>query len=97
MANANFNINKAQELRLIYTKKRHYAKKRFIEELISYQHFFGNHPIVGCKLSVIHNFQKRTIKAVCDDLDYELVEFGHRKILDLYGNVHRLDTYFKFI
>lgn len=96
MSNKNFNIDKAQELRLIYIKKRHYAKKNFIDDLLSYQYFFGDLSIVGCTLSTTHIYQKRTIKAVCDDLGYNLVEFGHYKMIDFYGNVLKVDTYFKF-
>lgn len=97
MSNKNFNIDKAKELRLIYIKKRHYAKKNFIECLISYQHFFGNTSIVGCTLAINHNYQKRTIESVCDDLGYKLVKFSHRKMIDFSGNVYGLDTSFKFI
>jgi len=40
MSNKNFNISRAFELKEIYKKSHHYAKERFIEELISYQYFF---------------------------------------------------------
>lgn len=96
MNNKNFNIDKAKELCLIYHKKRHYAKEKFVKVLIDYQHFFGNTSIVGCNLGATSNFQKRTVEAVCDDLGYKLVKFSHTRQTDLYGNTYGLDTNFTF-
>lgn len=96
MNNKNFNIDKAKELCLIYHKKRHYAKEKFVKILIDYQHFFGDTSIMECNLSTPSNFQKRTVEAVCNDLGYRLVEFSHHKMIDLDGGFHGIDTEFTF-
>lgn len=96
MSNKNFNISRAFELKEIYKKSHHYAKERFIEELVSYQYFFGSDSIVGCKLFTNHNYQKRTVESVLNDLGYELVTFSHTRQRGLYGQTFGLDTNFSF-
>lgn len=76
-------IDKAEKLSLIYHKKRHYAKEKFVKELITCQHrnpLFES--IVGCEIITDSSFQKRTIESVCNDLGYNLVEFYRSKQID---------------
>lgn len=96
MSYENFNIDKANDLSLIYKKKRLYAKARFVDALISYQHFFGNLSIVGAALSTPINFQKGTVESVLNDLDYKLVSFNHHKSYDIYGVSYIISTDFSF-
>lgn len=67
-----FDIEKANELLKLYKKKRHFGKISFLNELISYQYFFGDKTILDCDL-LLKNYQKRTIEAVLSDLGYILV------------------------
>lgn len=77
-------LDKAEKLSLIYHKKRHYAKEKFVKELITCQRrstpLFES--IVGCEIITDSSFQKRTIEAVCNDLGYNLVEFYRTKQID---------------
>lgn len=83
--NKDFNIVKAQELCLSYTKARQVAKTKLILELIIYQRFFGEQSIVDCKLSLNRCYQKRTVEAVLSDLGYKIVSFYNQTDYEYHG------------
>lgn len=86
MANKNFkfNIDKAYELRLTYHEKRQYAKEQLISQIILWYNFREDF-IVESTISVVGHYQYRTVKAVCDDLGYNLGYMNHSPIKGLYG------------
>lgn len=97
MANKNFNIDKAHRLRLIYKKKRHPAKEKLVEELISLQYLFGTKSIVGITISLPSHYQKRTVEIVCNDLGYTLTSFSNPIQRGLYGATYGRGTNFTFV
>ena len=66
-----FDIDKARELRIVYKKKRHYAKEELVGSLITRQRINKN-SIVGIYISLNHIYKKKTIQTVLDDLGYKL-------------------------
>lgn len=93
-----FDIGQAQRLRMLYKKNRQEAKKNFLEELISYQYFFGNQTsIVGAKLSVVHCYRKKTVETVLNDLNYKLSSFSTPLQRGLYGEAYGRCTNFCFV
>lgn len=84
-------VDKAKQLALIYKEKRHYAKQQFIEELISFQNFFGNTPIIGCELGLNRQYYRKTIKSVLKDLNYELYYYENIKPI-FYNNMFSKDA-----
>lgn len=96
MKNKNFSIDKAQQLRLSYKQKRQYAKERVVEQLISWQYFFGTTSIIGVHISLSNYYQRRTVEAVCKDLGYKLVFFSNPVQRGLYGTTYGRGTDFTF-
>lgn len=96
MNNKNFNMDKALKLSLDYKKKRNYAKYKFIEFLISDQHFYGDISIVGCPLSTPIYYEKSIIETVLNDLGYKLVNFNYTKYKGLHDQTYILSTNFSF-
>ena len=97
MANAeNFDISKACILSDIYKKNRKVARKKFVDELISYQNFFGTLSIVGAKLSIPRLYRRSTVESVLNDLGYKLDDFNTSIQQDLYGGTYGRDTNFSF-
>ncbi len=96
MANKNFNIDAAHRLRLIYKKERLYAKERLVEQLISWQYFFGTKSIVGITISLPSYYQKKTVEIVCNDLGYTLTSFSNPIQRGLYGATYGKGTNFTF-
>ncbi len=84
MSKENFKIDKAYELCLIYRKKRQHAKEQLLSQIIMWYNFRKEF-IVGSTISVIGYYQYRTVKAVCDDLGYNLGYLKHCPIRGLYG------------
>lgn len=97
MTNKNFDINKAHRLRLIYKKERLYAKAKLVEELISWQYFFGTKSIVGITICSLSNYQNRTLEIVCNDLGYTLTSVSHPIQRGLYGETYGRGTNFTFV
>ena len=97
MVNKNFNIDAAHRLRLIYKKKRLYAKERLVEQLISWQYFFGTKSIIGVTICLPRYYQKRTVEIVCNDLGYTLTSFSNPIQIGLYGATYGRGTNFTFI
>lgn len=75
MSKEKFNIEKAEKLRDMYHEKRHYAKERFLNELIGYQLFFGDTSIVDCNLDLCYHYQRKTAETVLKELGYTLTTF----------------------
>lgn len=96
MANKNFNIDAAHRLRLIYKKERLYAKERLVEQLISWQYFFGTKSIVGITISLPSYYQRKTVEIVCNDLGYTLTSFSNPLQRGLYGATYGKGTNFTF-
>lgn len=97
MANKNFNIADAHRLRLIYKKERLYAKETLVEQLISWQYFFGTKSIVGVTISLPRYYQRRTVEIVCNDLGYTLTSFSNPIQRGLYGETYGRGTNFTFM
>lgn len=69
--NGFFDVAKAEELLATYNSERKKsAKVKLLKELISWQIFFGETPIVGVKICLEHRYQKRTIYSVLTDLGF---------------------------
>lgn len=97
MANKNFNIDAAHRLRLIYKAERHPAKEKLVEQLISWQYFFGTKSIVGITITLPSYYQKRTVEVVCNDLGYTLTSFSNPIQRGLYGITYGRGTNFTFV
>lgn len=94
----NFDIDEAQKLRLIYKKRRHYAKEKFLDDLISWQYFFGDKSsIVGVNISLTHCYSRKTVETALNDLNYKLTSFSTPHQRGLYGEVYDKSTNFCFI
>lgn len=93
MANTNFNIDKAYELRLIYKKKRQYSKENLISQIIMWYNF-NQENTVESMISVVGYYQYKTVKAVCNDLGYNLGYMNHSPIKGLYGKEYGSFTHF---
>lgn len=89
----NFDIGKADELRIVYKKKQYYAKEKLIIDLIGWQSLFGKTSIVGVRISLNHRYKKKTIVSVLDDLGYQLVSYE----LAYDGVIPGKSTIFRFI
>ena len=94
----NFNIGKAQQLCLVYKKKRQYSKAQLVSKLIEWQHFFGTQSIVGVKISLCDCYRRKTVETVLKDLGYELEpdSFSNPIQRGLYGVTYGRDTNFSF-
>lgn len=88
-----FNIDKADELRIVYKKKQHYAKENLLIDLIGWQSIFGNTSIVGVRISLNHRYKKKTIVSVLDSLGYKLDSYK----LAYDGVIPGKSTIFRFI
>lgn len=84
-----FDIEKANELLKVYKEKRHRSKISFLNELISYQNFFGDKSILNCDLILQKNYQLKTIKAVLSDLGYMFIFPMHTTTCDFVSGRRR--------
>ncbi len=75
-----FPIETAKQLLVNYKKKRHFAKAKFINELIELQYFFGNTTILNCELLMNGLYRKQTIMTVLNDMDYTDIKI--RTVID---------------
>lgn len=91
-----FNISKAYCLQESYKKSRKASKKKLVEELISWQHFFGTKSILGVKISLPCCYRKSTVEGVLKDLGYHLDYFSTSIQRGLYGETYGRDTNFSF-
>ena len=90
-------INKAENLCLTYKKHRHYAKERFLGDLIDFQYFFGNESIVNVNILLTTHYTKKTVQSVLADLDYKLILYSAPKQEDLCGISHGRSTKIRFV
>lgn len=88
-----FDVEKAEELCIAYKKKRHYAKVKLLNSLISDQYFFGDASIVGTKVTILCICQKKTIESVLHDLGYNLTFYQ----TGFFGIIPGKSTIFTFI
>lgn len=72
-------------------------KEKLVEELISWQYFFGTKSIVGITISLPSYYQKRTVEIVCNDLGYTLTSFSNPIQRGLYGATYGRGTNFTFV
>ena len=97
MANVElFNISKAYCLQESYRKNRKESKKKLVEQLISWQHFFGTKSILGVEISLPCYYRKSTVERVLNDLGYHLDYFNTSIQRGLYGETYGRDTNFSF-
>ncbi len=91
-----FDISKAYHLQMSYKKSRKVAKQKLVEELISWQHFFGTTSITGVKISLPCCYRKSTVESVLNDLGYNLDYFSTSIQRGLYGETYGRNTNFSF-
>ncbi len=91
-----FNIAKAYQLKEFYKKSRKASSQKLVEQLISWQQFFGTKSIIGVAISLPCYYRKSTVESVLNDLGYKLDYFSTSIQYGLYGETFGKDTNFSF-
>lgn len=72
-----FDLKTAEKL--LSTYKNQPAKADFLKELIYWQYFFGETPIVGTKISLNRRYQRQTVITVLTQLGYSNISVHNVK------------------